>query len=201
MKRCILLLLCLLVLLFAACGGQDTALDAAELDAAAQLLPDTAGALSDVTEAALAGRAEKFPAVAKVHQAENGDLVAVAVAIGYNGPVRVLIAIDAAQRQSYGIRILRHLETAHYVRDFDSADWFVSRFAAKEVHTCLYSVPLEAADAGGIVSITGSTQTTDAVILAVNAVFGLFREYGLGETAQAVPDATDADDYVEIILP
>jgi Na+-translocating ferredoxin:NAD+ oxidoreductase RnfG subunit len=184
-----------------ACAGGGTALDEAELAAAEQLLPPQAGQLRDVTAAALSGREDKFPAISKVHQAENGDLVICAAAIGYNGPVQVLVAINAATSRSYGLRILRHLETAHYVRDFDSGDWFLPRFADKDVHTALYSTPLEATDAGGLVIITGSTQTTDAVILAVNAAFGLYREYALAETAAPVPQATDPEDYVEIVLP
>lgn len=203
MRRYLLLpaiLALLAALLLASCGAADTALDAAELQAVSQLLPAGAGGLTDITEAALAGRADKFPAIIKVHQAENGDLAIAAAAIGYNGPVKVLIAIDAAQQTSYGIRILKHLETDHYVRDFEN-DWFTGRFAEKDVHTALHSVHLEAKAAAEIVIITGSTQTTDAVILAVNSAFGLFREYALGETAAAVPAATDPDNYVEIILP
>ncbi|MDO4582077.1 MAG: FMN-binding protein [Bacillota bacterium] len=200
-RKSLLVMLICAALCCAACSAaaSDTALDQAERQAAAELLPDS-GELTDISAEALNGeRGEKFAGLTKVYRAANGDYFICAAPYGYGGVIEMAVAIDTAAQSSVGIRILAHSETEHYVRDFQN-DWFTGRFSGKSVYSPLYSAHLGPENEREIIIITGSTQTTDAVILGVNAAFGLFRELELGEQAEAVPAATDIHDYDVIIL-
>jgi Na+-translocating ferredoxin:NAD+ oxidoreductase RnfG subunit len=175
------------MLFCAACGSkQDTALTDAEGVAIAAICGVGASEFKDVTAQALTKeRAAKFQAVTKVYQ--SGDLYAfIASPVAYNGPVALALVIDGARGESIGLRIVAHTETPHYVRDMES-DWFTERFAGKAASGYLRAARLVARDEQDIVAITGATVTTEGIVNGANAAFGVYREYVLGETAEAVP--------------
>jgi len=130
-------------------------------------------------------RSAKFPAVAKAHK--SGDLYAFIVKpIAYNGPVTLALVIDGSTGENLGVRIVEHTETPHYVRDMESP-WFTGRFSGKSALEYLRLVRLNARAENEIVAITGATVTTEGIINGVNAAFGAYQEFVLGETAAAVP--------------
>jgi len=172
--------------MFAGCGRKDTALSDAEASAITAISGvDPAGFRDISSEVMTKERAAKFPAVAKVFRYDN--LYAFIVKpIGYNGPITIALVIDGGNGESVGMRIVGHVETLHYVRDMDSA-WFIERFAGKQSREYLSLVRLAAQSDNEIVAITGATVTTEAVLNGVNAAFGVFQEYVLGQAAEAVP--------------
>jgi uncharacterized protein with FMN-binding domain len=106
--------------------------------------------------------------------------------VAYNGPVKLAVVIDSDTGRSVGMRIVEHTETPHYVRDMENS-WFTGRFSEKPVSEYLKIVRLKARDEQDIVAITGATVTTEGIINGVNAAFGVYQEYVLGETAKDVP--------------
>ncbi len=180
-------ILIITVFVLASCSDkQESALDEQELTAAQELLA-TDGEFTDMTaDVMTADRQEKFPAVDKVATSEDGDWIFICSPVGYNGPIKIAVAIDSESGCSVGIRILEHLETEEYVRDMES-DWFTDRFADKDVTKDLYTSHLTAENEQEVIIITGSTVTTQGVINGVNAAFAVYREYVLGEDQEAIP--------------
>lgn len=175
-----------LAALLTGCGGRDTALTEAERKAIEDISGIEARAFQDMTSEIMAkGRQGKFPAVSKVYR--HGDVFAfIAKPVAYNGPVTLALVIDGGTGESAGMRIVEHKETPHYVRDMES-DWFVARFAHKSARAYLRAARLTARDERDVVAITGATVTTEGVVNGVNAAFGVYQEYFLGEIAADVP--------------
>jgi len=165
---------------------QDTALTEAEGAVIAGICSVDFRDFDDISAEVLTKeRSAKFPAVAKVHI--SGDLYAFIVKpIAYNGPVTIALVIDSGSDKSVGMQIVEHMETPHYVRDMDNA-WFTRRFSGKSVLEYLRLVRLKARTENEIVAITGATVTSEGIVNGVNAAFGLYKEYKLGETAANVP--------------
>ena len=165
---------------------QDTALTGAEGAAITMICSVDFRDFDDISAEVLTReRSAKFPAVAKVYK--SGDLYAFIVKpIAYNGPVTLALVIDSGSNMSIGMRIVEHTETPHYVRDMDNS-WFTGRFSGKTVLEYLKIVRLKAQNENEIVAITGATITTEGIINGVNAAFGMYKEYVLGETAVSVP--------------
>ncbi|MCL1808254.1 MAG: FMN-binding protein [Clostridiales bacterium] len=188
--RFFILLLTLMLMLLLPCGCTDQKAGKAsdeELGALAAVAGVPATDFLDVTgEALTKERAEKFPAVSFVLRTESGLYGFISKPIAYNGPVELALVIDGASGECLGVRILKHSETDHYVRDMESS-WFTDRFAGKSAAGYLQLVRLEAKSESDIVCITGATVTTEGVINGVNAAFGLFQEYVRQEEAPAVP--------------
>ena len=180
-----LLSICLMAAL-SGCGSSDTGLTAAESAAIADIAGVSSAEFADISKEALSKeRAEKFPAVSKVYRHEN--LYAfILKPVAYNGPVTMALVLDGDRGESLGLRIVEHSETPHYVRDMGSM-WFMDRFAGKPVDEYLTLVRLHAGSEREIVAITGATVTTEGVINGVNAAFGLFQEFVLGQAAEDVP--------------
>ncbi|MCL2125760.1 MAG: FMN-binding protein [Oscillospiraceae bacterium] len=174
------------VFALAACGGRRTELTDAEAAAIAEICDMDAAAFKDISgDVITKARAKKFPALDKVYK--NGDLYAfIMKPIAYNGPVTLALVIDGMLGESVGMRIVNHVETPHYVRDMDKS-WFTDRFAGKTVDDYLRLVRLEAREEWDIVAITGATVSTEGIINGVNAAFGAYREYVLGQDADEVP--------------
>lgn len=194
MKKYLAVLIAL-VMLLAGCGA-DSGLSEEELAVindicAAEYTEDQ---LEDVTESMLAdGRDKKFAALQKIYKLPNGYYAFFANPVGYNGEIYMAVVLDG--EKSVAIRILEHIETDHYVRDFDTASWFVDRFKDKDISEYLEVVRLNANADNEIVSITGSTITAQAVVNGVNSAFGAYTEAILGGTAEAVDSEVDFSDY------
>ena len=133
---------------------------------------------------------EKFKAVDRILQAENGDWAVLTRPIGYNGPISLALVIDHETSATSGLVIVAHNETRHYVRGLEE-DWFTSRFAEKQAGKALRVVRLEAHEPSDVVAITGATVTTQAVVNGVNAALSLYAEAVLGKEQAAVPYTVD----------
>lgn len=131
-------------------------------------------------------RQGKFQAVKKVFTTPQGDYAFISMPVGYNGPLTLAVGIDKDSGQTVGMRIVKHLETEHYVRDM-SNQWFTERFKSKSNDAYLQPVHLEARRDNEIITITGATVTTEAITNGVNACMGVFREAVRGQSAEAVP--------------
>ena len=179
-------LLFLCIALVCGCGNRDTALNDKEAAAIADISGMDAAVFSDITREVLTKeRAAKFPAATKVYK--NGDLCAFIVKpVAYNGPITLALVIDGGSSETIGMRIVEHNETLHYVRDMESS-WFVERFAGRHANEYLVPVKLTAQESREIVAITGATVTTEGIVNGVNAAFGVYREFVLGQEAEAVP--------------
>jgi len=164
----------------------DTALTEAEGKAITEICAVDFRDFSDISADVLTKeRGRKFPAVAKVYK--SGSLYAfITKPVAYNGPVTLAVVIDGNIGESVGMRIVKHTETPHYVRDMESS-WFTERFAGKSVLEYLKIVRLKPRGEQDIAAITGATVTTEGIINGVNAVFGVYQEYVLGEIAADVP--------------
>lgn len=127
-----------------------------------------------ITETALSSIEQSFPAVKQVFITDERDYLFFAEPKGFNGVIKIAVGIYRETDTSAAIKILSHIETKEYVRDFD-ADWFTYRFFGKSVFDALISVKMDAENPNEIVAITGSTITTNAVIEGVNQVFGAYR--------------------------
>ena len=180
-----LLLICLIAA-FGGCTRQDTALNKAESAAIAAICGADTADFADISRQVLTKeRAAKFPAVFKVYK--SGSLYAfILKPVAYNGPVTLALVIDGDPGESLGLSIVEHTETPHYVRDMEN-DWFTQRFARKPVGEYLKAARLKAHSEQDIVAITGATVTTEGIINGVNAAFGVYQEYVLGQTAASVP--------------
>jgi electron transport complex protein RnfG len=172
--------------LFYGCGGQSAALTEEEGRAISEISAVPYQDFKDITKDALTKeRAAKFRAAVKVYKSEN--LYAFIVKpVAYNGPVTLAVVIDGDTGKSLGMRIVAHDETPHYVRDMES-NWFIERFAGKSAADYLGIARLKAVTEQDVVAITGATVTTEGIINGVNAAFGVYQEYVLGETAKDVP--------------
>ena len=181
----VLLLFCL-ILGADGCAGQSTALTEAEGAAIAAICGVDAQSFRDVTgEVMTSDLRTRFQAVNKVYEA--GYMYAfITKPIAYNGPVTLAVVIDSDRNETIGIRIVDHTETPHYVRDMEN-NWFIERFSYKSALEYLRAARLKARDAGDVVAITGATVTTEGIVNGVNAAFGVYQEYVLGETAEDVP--------------
>lgn len=174
-KKCIAAAAVLaLIFCLCACGGRDDALSAEETAAIEEILGDNTELTSMTEEVLTASVAEENDSVEKVYSSVDGDYVFICTPVGYNGPIRIMLAIDGATNKTLGMRIIEHMETDHYVRDMESS-WFVDRFRNKDALVYLERVKLEAEKENQIVAITGSTVTTDAIIKGVNDAFGVYR--------------------------
>ncbi len=141
--------------------------------------------LTNITSEVLSAEiTEKFPAVKKIYTYQDKYLF-VSKPVGYNGPMTMTIVIDDTIKEVVGIEIIEHVETEHYVRDFQN-DWFTDRFTSKTISSYLDFVHLEAKNDNEIVIITGATTTTEGVVLGVNACIGLYNEYFLGNAMPKV---------------
>ena len=169
------------------CGQRIARLGAEEADALAAVAGVAPEDFRDISAEALTKeRADKFPAVSAAARTDGGLYGFICEPIAYNGPVKLAVVIDGNSGLSLGVRILEHEETDHYVRDMESG-WFTERFAGKDSSEYLALARLEARGDHDVVCITGATVTTEGVINGVNAAFGLYREYALGQDAPAVP--------------
>ena len=182
----VLFILLLCQLTAGGCGGQNTTLTDAEGEAITAISGVDAGSFRGITSEVLTKDLRtRFQAVSKVYEA--GYLYAFIVKpIAYNGPVALAVVIDSDRNEAIGMRIVEHVETPHYVRDMDS-DWFVERFDGKSALEYLQAVRLKAWDERDIVAITGATVTTEGIVNGVNAAFGVYQEYVLGEAAPETP--------------
>jgi len=186
-RFCILSLLILILFIPCGCSQNKTGLSADELVELAAISGVSPEDFIDISnEAITRERGEKFRAVSGVARTETGLYGFILRPIAYNGPVALALVIDGDSGKSLGFKILDHVETEHYVRDMES-EWFTSRFLDKSISEYLQVVRVEAKNERDIVSITGATVTTEGIVNGVNAAFGLFREYVLDETAEAVP--------------
>jgi len=178
-------IVCVVVAVFSI-GRRGTVLTDTESEAIKSICGIDAAEFVDVTvEALTKDISAKFPAVMKVYV--SGSMYAViAQPVGYNGPITLAVVINDDTGECAGMRIVDHNETDHYVRDMDSL-WFVERFTGKSVQEYLELARLTARNKNDIVAITGATVTTEAVINGVNSAFGVYREYVLKQTADAVP--------------
>ena len=195
MKKLIAILAAALVLL-CGCAGGGAEISEKELAAVNDICAAeySAGDLEDVTGEFLAdGRDKKFEALKKVYKLPNGYYAFFAKPVGYNGEINMAVVLDGEKTVS--VRIIEHVETDHYVRDFDTADWFIGRLENKSVSKYLEVVKLSEKDDNDVVAITGSTVTTQAVVNGVNSAFGAYTETVLGGTAEAVDYMVDASDY------
>ena len=165
---------------------QDSALTESEGAAIAAISSEDYREFTDITAMVMTrDRGAKFPAVAKVYVKEH--LYAFVVKpVAYNGPITLALVIDGGSGKSVGMRIVEHMETPHYVRDMDNA-WFTERFAGKSASGYLRIARLNARDERDITAITGATVTTEGIVNGVNAAFGVYQEYVLGESAGHVP--------------
>jgi Na+-translocating ferredoxin:NAD+ oxidoreductase RnfG subunit len=180
-----LLLICAISLLYC-CSSGNTALTGAESSAIASISGAETKDFDDITrEVMTKGRTGKFPAVAKVYRCRN-MYAFIVKPVAYNGPVTLAVVIDGTTGMSLGIDIIEHMETPHYVRDMESA-WFTGRFADKPASEYLKLVRQKAHAENEIVAITGATVTAEGVVNGVNAAFGIYSEYVLGQNAEAVP--------------
>ena len=180
-------LLSCFVLMAVGCRGRGgTALTDAEAGAVAAICGLDAASFVDISRDVLTKeRASRFPAVDKVYR--NGDFYAFVVSpVAYNGPVTLAIVIDGETGRSVGLRIVKHAETPHYVRDMESP-WFIERFAGKTALEYLGLVRLTARSDSDIVAITGATVTTEGIINGVNAAFGVYQEFVYDMVADDVP--------------
>ena len=181
-----ILIICAAALLIYSLKRPDTKLTEAEGAAITGICGADYKDFEDISADVLAGGlGAKFPAVAKVYK--SGELYAFIVKpVAYNGPVTLALVIDGGTGESAGMSIVGHMETPHYVRDMESP-WFTGRFSGKSVLEYLKLVRLKARSDNEIVAITGATVTTGGIVNGVNAAFGLYQEYVLGETAADVP--------------
>ncbi|MBO7668027.1 MAG: FMN-binding protein [Firmicutes bacterium] len=188
MRRLLPALLIGLLLLLSACGP---ALSEEEAAAFEQLLPGVSH--TDITEDVFSQNGEwreKFKAVDRILQAENGDWAVLTRPIGYNGPISLALVIDHETSATSGLVVVAHNETRHYVRGLEE-DWFTSRFADKQAGEALRVVRLEAREPSDVVAITGATVTSQAVVNGVNAALSLYAEAVLGKEQAAVPYTVD----------
>lgn len=203
MKKFLFAVLALMMIFsLIACGEEkiDTALTEDEIREVKQITakPYVGEGFADVTaEAMTKERKEKFPAVQKVCALSDGDYAFVSVPYGYKGPVELIIVINGAEDKVTGIRIVDFDEGVEYVRDWTSG-WFVDRYKDKSVHNELRVIKMASeARENEIIALTGGTVSTNAVTLGVNAVFGVYREYVLGETVDAVERKATGSPYEE----
>lgn len=181
-------LIIMICLLLSACGAKLTEEEQAAFE---QLLPGVT--LSDATRQVFSQNEEwqeKYKAVEKVYQAENGDWAMIVRPVGYNGPITLAVAVDHATAATSGLIIVAHNETRHYVRGLEE-EWFTSRFVGKSAGSPLRVVKLEAQASTDVVAITGATVTTQAVVNGVNAALSLYSEAVLGIEQNAVPYTVD----------
>jgi len=189
MRRYLFLLLAPVLVFFIIYGyGQKpTGVSADEILELADIAGVSAVEFVDISKDVITKeRAEKFRAVSGIARTESGLYGFIVRPIAYNGPVTLALVIDGESGRSLGMRILRHEETEHYVRDMER-EWFTGRFLDKSVSDYLQVVRVEARSERDIVSITGATITTEGIVNGVNAAFGMFREYVSGEPSEAVP--------------
>ena len=181
----IIILVCLLTA-FSGCRRHDTALTEKEGAAIVAICGVDVANFVDISRLVLTKeRAAKFPAADKVYQC--GELYAFIVKpVAYNGPLTLALVIDEVSGGSLGLRIVEHTETPHYVRDMENT-WFTQRFAHKQAEKYLQLARLKAHADNEIVAITGATVTSEGVVNGVNAAFGLYQEYVLGQTAAEIP--------------
>lgn len=188
LRRIVPALLIGLCLLLSACGVKLTEEEQAAFE---QLLPGVS--LTDITNDLFSQNGEwreKYKAVDRVFQTENGDWAVLARPVGYNGPITLAITIDSETAASSGMIIVAHNETRHYVRGLEE-DWFTSRFVEKPAGEALRVVKLEAQTPADVVAITGATVTTQAVTNGVNAALALYAEAVLGKEQAPVPYTVD----------
>ena len=169
------------------CTQKDTQLTREEGLAITEICSIDAGEFSDITTQVLnKSLAEKFPAVKKIAYNDEGLYAFILEPVAYNGPVTLALVIDEAINETVGLRVVRHDETYEFVRDMESK-WFMDRFAQKPAAQYLRLVRLNTRADDEVVAITGATVTTEGVINGVNAAFGVYQEYILGQTAMEVP--------------
>jgi hypothetical protein len=178
-------LICLAVAL-CGCKGQDSVLTEAEGNAITSICAVESADFVDISREVLSSeRAAKFPAVAKVYRKDN--LYAfILKPVAYNGPLTLALVIDSNNDESLGLSIVTHMETPHYVRDMENP-WFTGRFAHKPAGVYLQIARLAAQTDNEIVAITGATVTTEGIVNGVNAAFGVYQEFVLGQSADTVP--------------
>ena len=182
---CLFLSLCALL---AGYGGEKTALTDLETAAFQEILSiSSLDGWKDVTaEVMTKERKEKFPAVKKVWLTDSGDYAFISKPYCFNAPVSLAILIDGESGFTFGMRIVEHIETPEYVRNFEAA-WFVSRFAGRDSALYLKTVLLEAREDNELVAITGATVTTGGVVNGVNAALGVYQEYVKWRVMPEVP--------------
>ena len=180
------LLLVFLTVALSGCAGQDSALTPVEAAAITAIGGVSSSEFTDISREVLSSElAAKFPAVVKVYRYDK--LYAfILKPVAYNGPLTLALVIDGEINESIGLQIVNHMETPHYVRDMENA-WFTGRFAHKAVGEYLQISRLMARADNEIVAITGATVTTEGIINGVNAAFGVYQEYVLGQIAASVP--------------
>lgn len=187
-KKITLLLILVLAALLSACGEPPEPTEA-ELAALSEIFDQDYSAqdFAIITEKVMTDeRQGKFEAVRKVFTTPEGDYAFISKPVAYNGPITLALGIDKDSGSTIGMRIVEHMETEHYVRDMDNS-WFTDRFAGKSTDSYLELAHLEANRGNEIIIITGATVTTEGITNGVNACMGVYREYELGQEAEAVP--------------
>jgi Na+-translocating ferredoxin:NAD+ oxidoreductase RnfG subunit len=116
--------------------------------------------------------------VTAVYAVGNGKvprmMVQEAEARGFKDIIRVLVLIDISTGVVDRVKVLKHHETEDY-GGYVTEDWFVGRFAGKDVTTNLQLVKKAVQDDDDVVAITGATYTSQAVVDAVNMCLENYR--------------------------
>lgn len=183
-----LLIIAMILSFLAGCGSEPEGLTQEKVDVFCKIFNKeyTAESFTNRTEELLTKeRQDKFEAVKEIYETEDGNFAFIVKPVAYNGPIDLAVGVEGKSHTTAGMRIIKHMETDHYVRDFED-DWFVGRFAGKKVDTYLEAVHLEQQKENEVVIITGATVTTQGVVNGVNAVMGIYTEAILGRSAEAV---------------
>jgi uncharacterized protein with FMN-binding domain/DMSO/TMAO reductase YedYZ molybdopterin-dependent catalytic subunit len=116
--------------------------------------------------------AANFPAVQRAYRVDGTLSAYVVSSVGYNGPIDMLVAIEAGRLKD--LMILSHTETEEYAK-YIAEDWFLSRFRDKSADHYLNLVVLDAENPEDIVQVTGATVSSQAVLNGVNAALGAYQ--------------------------
>ena len=141
-------------------------------------------------------RKEKFSAVKQVLTLEN-NYIFICRPYGYYKTIDFVVVIDGKTNLTRGIRVISHHESVDYVRSMLTDTRFTDRFAQKSAEKYLQLAKLEVAADNDVVQITGATVTTQTMLNGINAAFGVYCEYVLGQQAEAVPEKVSG--YIQYV--
>lgn len=95
---------------------------------------------------------------------------------GYNGLITLALTLDVIQDKLLAITILQHSETDTY-GGYATQEWFLDRFADKDVYRDLKTVKMAAKAPEEIVAVTGATITSEGIVAGVNRGLRAYRKY------------------------
>jgi Na+-translocating ferredoxin:NAD+ oxidoreductase RnfG subunit len=128
-----------------------------------------------------------FPALKRAYEVDGIIKAYVVSCVGYNGPIELLAAFDSDSDTLIGIDILSHEESLDYAEHIEK-DWFLDRFKDLLSDTYLNLVPLDKESPEDIISVTGATVSSQAVVNAVNAAIGAYQYKSNNNIMASVPD-------------